>query len=60
MLFSLIFDEEEGAWTQFVYRVENTTQVESFYRVFKLDMIYFEVQDGQLKLPKLTSKFKKR
>ena len=29
----------------------------SFYRVFELDMTYFEVQDGQLKL---TSKFKKR
>ena len=27
------------------------------YRVFKLDMTYFEVPDGQLKL---TSKFKKR
>ena len=27
------------------------------YRVFKLDMTYFEIQDGQLKL---TSKFKKR
>ena len=27
------------------------------YRVFQLDMTYFEVQDGQLKL---TSKFKKR
>ena len=29
----------------------------SYYRVFQLDMTYFEVQDGQLKL---TSKFKKR
>ena len=27
------------------------------YRVFQLDMTYFEVQDGQLKM---TSKFKKK
>ena len=30
--------------------------IKYFYRVFKLDMTYFKVQDGQLKL---TSKLKK-
>ena len=37
--------------------VEGPSVGATHYRVFQLDMTYFEVQDGQLKL---TSKFKKR
>ena len=33
------------------------SSAETLYRVFQLNMTYFEVQDGQLKM---TSKFKKR
>ena len=49
---SLVFSFINCFWPFNLFLISNL-----MYRVFQLDMTYFEVQDGQLKM---TSKFKKR